>query len=275
MSDEPKFCFIVSGRNVEPWVAQCLWSLSNQSGNSCISIVLDDPTDNSVRVALGVINDPAFKISEVGMTINGERKGALRSQVEAFRNIPEGFRDPETILVWVDADDYLNPWLAGSVLIQLAEAYNKPQSTGGLQPRWRPLLTYGNYKAVPATVTDGLATPYHPQCVNTNGYRNYRKWGVKFNHLRTMKYKVMEHIVENHSDHLRDRNGDWGMVAADSYLMTTALELVGHRHLCLPTQFVCYRSNNPVSDWRVHKNELHAAHKDIQSKPKLKVFGGW
>lgn len=179
----------------------------------------------------------------------------VEHQLFAPRNQYEGLQrlgvEDDDIVIWLDMDgDMLaHP----DVLQRVAEAYDDGVT----------LLTYGTYRAVPDPGTPPPITYYPADVVANNGYRQDALYnGPRFNHLRTMKGKVVNSIPLQ-SFQWRQRPGDWYMSGADYLWMISGLERAGGRYKLLDEVLLVYNDANPFADNKMHMHETSACDIDF------------
>lgn len=157
---------------------------------------------------------------------------ALRRFETCAENLYEVIRGlaPDTIVVWLDADD----WLAHSnALARVAEAYEDPNV-------W---LTFGQFEMWPQR-NPGWASPYSLATVLSNDFRN-DVW--RATHLKTFRAGLFHQIG---MCDLLVENGpvlDWRTRAVDMAIMFPLLEMAGARHAFIPDVLCVYNVANPES----------------------------
>jgi glycosyltransferase involved in cell wall biosynthesis len=241
-----RFKIVTATWNAEPWIERCLDSLASQEGQEFDVFVVVDPSDDDTAA----IAEAYCERKGWGFRANNERRYALRNQVEAIRAMDDG--DPDDVIVFVDGDDYLPH---GRVLNRLAYHY-----------RDGALLTYGQYRSEPFSPTCAPATPFPRDVIERGNYRRFvaQGGGIRFNHLRTFRYRVFNALDE--SDFLDDK-GRWFTTVPDSALMIPCLELAGARHKCLQEELLVYNSENNQSEWRIRPRLIDADNDCILRKP--------
>jgi len=140
------------------------------------------------------------------------------------------------VVVWVDGDgDQLTH---SGVLNILNDWYSRGYD-----------LTYGSQDTYPPSPTTMQARPYPSDVVANNSYRQYSRFGggICHNHLRTMKFKLIQQMDE--SD-FKDSNGQWLMAAADSAFMFPGLELSRGNFAYVPDILLLYHADHELSEWK-------------------------
>lgn len=177
--------------------------------------------------------------------------GAMESQYDALVALQPEDQD---VIVWVDGDDRLNGHGALRYLNHVYRDFN-------------PLMTYGSYISDPFSETCAPAKPYPPECAAMNDYRNAYKWGIQFNHLRTITgllYNKLDPRVD-----FKWRNGEFFRVSADAAIMLPCLEMAGPDRIKVIKQpLYVYSSDNPISEWRKANKETLLTHDYIFKLPK-------
>lgn len=178
---------------------------------------------------------------------NEKRLGAMHSQFNAVEALNP---NPEDVLVWLDGDDRLSTQLLWNVLGQHYGA--------------GAMLTYGSYVTSPSDAKCSPARRYPPTCEAMNGYRDIRRFGLRFNHLRTMKFELWRHL--DPATDFKDAGGKWHAAGCDAAAMIPALELAGGRYRRIQNPLYIYSSDNPASDWRTNAAALREVHSRIMSQ---------
>ena len=112
------YVFVISGRNVGPGrLRRCIESVVRQKGPTWGAVLFDDASDPRIaeqfEVACGSLGESCTVVR------NRQRRGLLANMVTAIRSI---CRDPETVVVTLDADDAL---IGDRVLERLAAEYHR------------------------------------------------------------------------------------------------------------------------------------------------------
>lgn len=181
--------------------------------------------------------------------INDINRGALFNQVSAIRSSD---CKPEDVLVFVDGDDRL----AHDRVLERLEHYYSDGT----------LLTYGQYRPDPPSRTCSLAGPYPQHIWDSRDFRgsSARGEGIWWNHLRTFKYEVFQHLTD---DDFLDANGDWYKTATDAVLMYPCIELAWPHVKFIDEVLYIYTSDNNISDWRRWPRQCDRDHEHVLSKP--------
>ncbi len=165
-------------------------------------------------------------------TLNTENLGAVRNQYEGVRAMNPSDED---VIVFLDLD---GDQLAHSRVLNHLEEYYSDDT----------LVTYGSYRPVPDPGPDWKApvSPYPPSVVETNSYRqNTLTHGTRYNHLRTVKWKVLKEIPKSYFMFSPD---EWIFSPTDLIVMMGALELAGGRYKCIDETLLLYNDAQPHPD---------------------------
>lgn len=166
-----------------------------------------------------------------GYTLQKENRGAVRNQYEGVR---EMLPDDEDVIVFLDLDG--DRFAHRDVLKHLTKYYEDDT-----------LVTYGSYQPDPPE--KGFVcpvSPYPDDVVAAGSYRqNTRYAGTRYNHLRTVKWKVLKEIPQSYFMFSGD---EWIFSPADLIVMMGALELAGGRYKCIRETLVIYNAQQPHPD---------------------------
>jgi hypothetical protein len=179
-----------------------------------------------------------------------DRRGIVQNQWEAIHQVCES---PDDVVVWVDGD--------GDLLMPGALDYlDKIYFDSDIQ------LTYGSYKTHPASPGSQPARPWPPAVIHANSYREHARFGsgICHNHLRTMKYELIQKM--NESD-MKRADGTWLMGAADSAFMFPALELSQGRSHFIERVLLDYHADHEFSDWKNGENWCDTDNHEILTRP--------
>ena len=198
-----RFQVIIRGRNCKKYLSACLKSLRAQSyTNWLATVVLDAPTDGS---------KVKYADKRIRVHVNKKRLGVTAN---IWRGLKYAEAEPEDVIAILDADDELYK----SALKLVAKTYEK---------RPKLLATYGSYYRTDLKRRTRTSKPYNKKSV--------RKQPWHGSHLKTFKYKLMEHFPKSY---LKDSKGKWYQASSDIALMIPILELAGldrtkHIHRCI------------------------------------------
>lgn len=253
------FKIIVASYNCIEEIGTCLRSILDQVEVEFEVVVVDDASPDDGKQA-AFIKNWCETLSRRGgdwhHIIHTENKGALYSQVEAIRSLK---CEDDDVIVFLDGDDqFIRP----RVLKTVAEVYDA-------NPKL--LMTYGNYTPLPPDPGCPKPFNYPLECREENDYRNAGKWGIGFNHLRTVKYEVFKHLTD---EDFLDEDGSWYHVAGDTAVMIPCLELSGGSYQFIKEPLVYYTSDSPQADWRLNADEIDRIHARIFSQPKKEALYG-
>jgi glycosyltransferase involved in cell wall biosynthesis len=245
------FKIIVASYNCMDQLPDCLVSINNQDYDDYEVVVVDDASPDPSQGEF--IKQWCSENEKFHGVVNEKNMGALWNQHHGVLSLNPGNDD---VIIWIDGDDKLSH---NKVLSFLARVYKKSSEL---------LVVYGNYRSVPFDKNCIRAEPYSKECINKNDYRNPHKWGIRFNHLRTMKYEVYQHLGK---EDFTEADGEtWFHVCGDTAVMVPALELAGRRHICLEETLLDYTSDSSQADWRLNSPEINRIHKRIFSHLKKK-----
>lgn len=241
------FRVISVGWDCADWLLQTLASIEAQEIQDYSVYIVDDATEDphqAERIAAWCdARDERWQYR-----INGERKYAVRNQVEGIRAMnPE----PDDVIVWLDldGDQLAHP----AVFSILASHYSM-----GVD------LTYGQYRPVPDMGTSSFARPYPKDVVEAGTYRKYTlSHGAHFNHLRTMRARTFAEIPESEYKSDRDK---WLVAGADYVMMMNGLELAEGRYVCIPDVLMLYNHAQPHPDNVYHPHQADDANQLILSR---------
>lgn len=244
-----KFQIVVASYNSMDWLPKTLQSIADQNYEDFNVCVVDDAsTDRNQWPFIKSFCEDHGWIS----IVHDKNMGALYSQVEAIKALSP---DDHDVIVWVDGDDWL---INRNVLKNLKNIYNSGNY----------LMTYGNYVSEPFSKTCPQPSAYPREVVIDNSYRGSAyKYGILFNHLRTVKYLLFKQLDE--SDFTWP-DGSWFRCAGDTAVMIPCLELAGGRYKYVDTPLYVYNTVNPVSDWRKQSPEIDRTHSYILRTLKAK-----
>lgn len=173
-------------------------------------------------------------------TRNLENYGVVRSQYEGIRAMrPED----EDIIVFLDLDG--DRFAHVAVLDSLLTYYADPNV----------LMTYGSYRPDPDPGGPVPISPYPSAVVRDNSYRNdILTNGVRFNHLRTVKWKVLKEIPESY---YKWEDGTWMFCGSDYAVMAGCLEIAGGKYKCINETLMIYNAQQPSPDNMRHPSETN------------------
>lgn len=244
MSNE-HYKILVAGYNCFEYVERCLESIWTQAYRDFDVCVVDDAsTDARMEPFISKY------CAERGWKYHRREKngGACIAQWEGIQLL-----DPQDgdVVVWVDLDDALT----GPQSLEILDRYYDDKT----------LMTYGNYRAMPSSATCPQVTRYPEQCIRTNDYRNIHKWGLRYNHLRTVRWDLLKHLNPE-VDFKKD--GKWLKLAMDMAIMIPCLEMSGGHFKYIDEILYEYSSDNPISEWRKSPLGTNETHDYLASLPK-------
>lgn len=250
-----RFKIVSTGWTCADWIEQTLRSLEIQTVDNWDIWIIYDPSDDDG--AERIVKWCEARDGRWNYTLNATRQMAVRNQYEAVQNLEP---DDDDIVIWLDLDGdmFAHP----DVLKHLGEYYAEPDA---------PLLTYGSYKAVPDHGTSPPAVPFPPDVVRNGTYRQQMRTGVCcFNHLRTMKGKVVKAIpIDQFKFATGPRRGEWFTSAGDYVFMASALELAGGRYKVIEEVLLLYNHANPLADYLTNSVASFSTTSDYLNRPPL------
>lgn len=241
------FKIVVPVRNSQEWIGKCIESIASQdySGKWECLVVDDASTDETVekiKDAIESIQSESIR-SKFKVKFNSKRVGALENFVNGF-NILEAEKDPESVLVQIDGDD----WLFGPSVFKIVDyAYTQTNS-------W---ITWGSYIEWPIGA-QGMAAPLPAESHINCDYRN-RPWVTSA--LRTFKSHLWYSIKD--SD-LRDDDGKYYDVTWDLAHMFPMIEMARERSIYIPYILYCYNRQTPFSDDKINRKKQLDVEKKIR-----------
>jgi glycosyltransferase involved in cell wall biosynthesis len=166
-----RFLIVVAMYNMEPWIAENIRSIKNQTLRDFRCFIGDDmSTDNSAVVVRDLIRDD----SRFELILHKQKKysmGNIRTLIDIAK--PEN----EDVIVLVDGDDHL---AHDHVLERIKDIYSERDC-------W---MTYGSYSGDGHTV-EKVCRPYSARCIAKNKFKSV-KW--RASHLKTFKYGLWKRI---------------------------------------------------------------------------------
>lgn len=235
-----KFKIVIPFYNCEQWIHKCIASLQAQRYKNFECIMVDDmSTDGSSQVVEKLIKkDSRFRLKN-----NKEKKYALQNIVEGI----EDFNcEDNDIVILLDGDDWLS---SSAVLGHLNENYKDS------------LMTYGSYVFHPRGVRGPEPSPYPPEVIENNAFRQ-DKW--RASHLRTFKYKLWKNIK---MEDLKDSDGCYYQMTYDQAIMFPLLEMAGSRARFIPEILHVYNKENPLNVDKIQTQKQVDTAIEIRQKP--------
>ncbi len=206
------FKVLIRGRNCAKYISKCLNSLQKQSRLWDALVILDDPEDESYKIA----KDFAIVDRRITVIKRSQRKGLAYNMYHGLLELKDTLdATDKDIAVILDADD----WLREDALKIVNKAYEKGY-----------LLTYGSYVKVSKGRRTKISNPY-PEC-------DVRRHSWRASHLKSFKYKLFKHLKAEDFKH----KGDWLPAASDVALMLPLIELAGLKN--------CKHIHDTIYYWR-------------------------
>jgi len=236
---------IVAGYNCFDMIQNCVDSIASQTYTDYDVCLVDDASTDSRQAPLVEKLAVEHGWKHLQREVNA---GALRSQHEGITLM---YPKDGDVIVWVDMDD----------------AFSGPSSLATLDSYYETdtPMTYGNYQSVP--YAEGCPTPgrYPEECERDNDYRRMLQWGIRYNHLRTVRWDLYKHLVVE-TDFMVD--GQWMNLASDCAVMIPCLEMSGGKYKFIEEVLYSYTSDNPISEWRKAPRGTDHMHEHLMRSPK-------
>lgn len=225
------FKVISAGWNCPAQITQTLHSVEYQHHQDWNVHIVDDGSPAPQPEMIKAWCDE--RDSRWSYTLNPTNLGAVRSQYEGIRAM-----DPqdEDVIVFLDLDG--DKLAHPRVLRRLERVYADGQT----------LLTYGGFRPIVNDYQPSPVKPFPPEVVAARSYRAYIRdaHGTCFNHLRTVKWKVLKQIPESY---YQWPNGEWCLAATDYIVMLGCLEIANGRYQCFENELLLwYNDAQPYPD---------------------------
>jgi glycosyltransferase involved in cell wall biosynthesis len=237
-----RFKIVVASRDSMRWLPRALDSIRRQSDGSFDVCVVDDASTDPEQAPFV---EQYCRREGWEWLVNTSRQGAMYSQYHAVQALAPEAAD---VIVFVDGDDRL---AHDRVLERLRSYYCDDV-----------LLTYGSYVCDPPDACVTPALPFYGNVVAANAYRAFSARpdpeAIWFNHLRTVRHELFSRL-DAQSD-LRFPDGEWFPACCDSAVMLPCLELAGGRFRWIPEVLYVYTRDNPLSEARVHADDIRRTH---------------
>jgi len=207
------------GPGIEPWIERCAASIAAQTVEA----------RHVIRVGSEAVVEHLRRSDEWPRI--AEQCDLKYSDVYSFEAALRLVRElpPETIVIWLDGDDWLT---RPDALAIVAREYERGA--------W---MTYGSFCLHPPQaawdMSDFVAHPR--EIIDKNAFRNDR-W--RASHLRTSRAGLLQRI--RHADLCND-TGHLFRCALDQALILPMLEMAGERAHFVPEVLYCYNTTNPAS----------------------------
>lgn len=238
------YLIVMTGRNCAPWAQRALESVARQHGDFRVHVTDDASDDATPEIVTEFCrHDDRFTPT----LITGSPNGTMRNQYEAWNALQP---DDGDVIVWVDLDDRL--YRDNDTFAILDREYDAGA-----------LVTYGSYIPDPPSDTCPRVFPYPPDIRDAGLIRTYtrkRIGGIRFNHLRTVSWTVLQRIP---AGVLQDRARRWFTSGPDFAVMIPAIELAGQHTHFIPEILYAYTSDNPYSEWRRWNTNVNKAHQTV------------
>lgn len=184
----------------------------------------------------------------VNIDKENDRKYLVFRTVEAINSI---CKDPDDIIVCLDADDFLCDEMALQII---ADVYRAKSDL---------LLTHGSYVNLSSNKTGKFCLPYQ-----AGEEKRTTEW--RGSHLKTFKYKLFKRLPD---EELRDECGQYFKCCADRAMMIPMMEMAGHDRIQhIPMILYCYNDLNPGSVWKTMRDLSKSTRAFISSKKPLRMI---
>ncbi len=244
-----RFKIVSTGWQCADWIDQTLVSVESQTLSNWDIWITYDPSDDDGAKIIQEWCDT--RDERWNYQINPNRRFAVQNQYEAIKSLQV---EDDDIVIFLDLDG--DRLAHDRVLERLASFYED-----------NTLVTYGSYVPVPAVGPPGRIEPYPAQVVRERSYRRFTlDRGCYFNHLRTMKGRIVNNIPLSN---FQWDDGQWYQVGVDYVYMMAALELANGRYKCIKETLLLYNHANPLADNISHGQAGKSCVLDCLSRPPL------
>jgi glycosyltransferase involved in cell wall biosynthesis len=246
-----KFVVFSAFYNCQDYVKQHIESVYHQNYDNYIHILVDDAsTDNTYKTILKNIkkNFLVYRNTENHKWI-WNAKNYLKSDFAMNFTI-----DDNDIIVLLDGDDYFTN---RNVFDILNDEYNK-------NDYW---MSYSRMYYVSKKTTSHWIPTYSKEDIEQKRFREII-WS--FTHLRTFKYFLWKHILD---EDLRDKNGEYIKYCYDQAVCIPMLEMSSPDHIGFIDKVLCaYNDTNPLSVEKIKRREQEEIRDYIRSKRKYETI---
>ena len=205
---------VIIERNASEYIGQCIDSVLSQDYSDLGIVLVDDcSTDGTSEIILGKLKDRKNAI----VVINKEKHPSIENWKDAIR---KKCSNPNSVIFFVDGDDYLNTSTAISQMMECHRKYD---------------VVWSQY------VFDNGCIGY---CKSLGNWK-VRKGPWVSSHLMSFKKYLFDKIDDYY---FNDTDGKFLVAARDQAVMFTLLEMAG-RERCyfLDKALYVYRKGNPTS----------------------------
>lgn len=240
--EEKSIVVVIPSYNNEEWVEKNLETLFAQEYDNYRVIYIDDlSTDNTVQLVKQMVRDHdqshRFQLIE-----NTVRVGALENLYHAIHSCHD-----DEIIVTYDGDD----WFPHERVLKIVgDTYSKNNV-------W---LTHGSYTTYPDGGVYGF--PYSKKAIKKHKFRRT----LPPSHLRTFYCWLFKKIDVDDLKY----EGEFYSSAWDLAMMFPMIEMAAERHAFISEPLYVYNLKNPISDYRVHREEQLKYARHIKNLPPYK-----
>ncbi len=230
------FKIITTGWNCGTVFEQTLRSVEEQSYTDWEIHIVDDGSDAGQQQQIKDWCDA--RDDRWTYALHPDNRGVIYSQYMGVRAMDP---EDEDVIVYLDLDGDM--FAHSEVLENLAGYYRKE----------RPLMTYGSYRARPNPGGPVPISAYPHEVIERSSYRqDTLNNGVRFNHLRTVKWKVLKEVPEKY---YQWPDGQWLFCGSDYVVMMGCLEISGGQYLKIDEVLMIYNAVQPYPDNMRHPAE--------------------
>mgnify|MGYP001355630135 CR=1 FL=1 len=261
-----KFVILVTFRNVERYIFNCLQSIKEQDyGNYKVILCNDVSDDKTVEVVDKFIKGLSPKIKQRFFILDNKiqkwKIGNLIAGIQLYKDMNnfdlinfhglENFTiTNESIVVILDGDD----WFAnGSVLSKLNQVYNDTQCS----------MTYGSYMEFPAMIRGKFSKKLAPEVISQKLYKKI-EWSTS--HLVSFKIKLWDNIPQ---EYFVDWNNEPIKFAPDVATILPMLELAGDKIQFIEDILYVYNADNPLNEHKVNADLQQRSEHWVRTKKVL------
>ncbi len=247
-----KFIIMVTFRNVEKYIFNCLQSIKEQKYKNFDVILCDDCSDDKTQDIIAKFKkiNPKFFSDHIYSYFNTERKYKTQNLKE---KLSEHKIKDNDIVLFVDGDDWLS---YPNVLDILNNVYNTSDY----------MMTYGSYVDYPSLQKGKFSQQISSEIINR---RMYKQHDWRTSHLISFRYKLWKNIPD---EYFKDWNDEYLKSGADVACIFPMLEMAGNKIKYIDDILYVYNTENILNDHKVDANMQQSVDRWIRQKPKLDVL---
>ncbi len=233
---------VLTGYNTALWYKKNLASIYGQDyKNYCVVYVDDASTDNTGALVAQYVKEQKQENRTIVIS-NNTNQDTCANWYKAITPL-----DPNTIIVSIDADDWLAKPSVFSLLNKVYSQYNA-------------LMTYGSFQKYPHPHKKSFCSEIPNSVIENNSIRSY-KWVTS--HLRTFKAGLFQRIKKEdlfYQDAFFKRAPDLG-------LMFPMLEMAGKRAQFIPDILHIYNCATIMNEFKIYDTkDIKTADNFIRNK---------